>query len=101
MNVIHWLTSWYKENCNGDWEHSYGIKIETVDNPGWYVCVDLAETDVAGKQLLQKKVVISDEDWFEISSNGVYFKGYGDANKLEQLIKEFQQFTMSNNRDDS
>ena len=25
---------WYNGNCDGDWQHEYGIKIETVDNPG-------------------------------------------------------------------
>jgi hypothetical protein len=26
---------WYTKQCNGDWEHSYGIRIDTIDNPGW------------------------------------------------------------------
>lgn len=35
MNALEWLTSWYKTQCNGDWEHSYGIEISTIDNPGF------------------------------------------------------------------
>lgn len=34
-NIFEWLQKWYKSQCDGDWEHEYGIKIETVDNPGW------------------------------------------------------------------
>ncbi|WP_338708672.1 MULTISPECIES: Imm53 family immunity protein [Paenibacillus] len=37
MNTLKWLQNWYHENCNGDWEHSYDVKIDTVDNPGWSV----------------------------------------------------------------
>jgi hypothetical protein len=29
------LQVWYGAQCNGSWEHTYGIKIETLDNPGW------------------------------------------------------------------
>lgn len=37
MEMNDWLSNWHKLNCNGDWEHTYGIKIETLDNPGWLV----------------------------------------------------------------
>ena len=26
--VFVWLQEWYKNQCDGDWEHEYGIKIE-------------------------------------------------------------------------
>lgn len=38
------LAKWFVEQCNGDWEHSYGIKIHTISNPGWFVEVDLSYT---------------------------------------------------------
>lgn len=38
------LDTWFKEQCDGRWEHLYGIKIETTDNPGWLVTVDLDGT---------------------------------------------------------
>lgn len=43
-NVIKWLQDWYFENCNGDWEHTYGITIETLDNPGWQLKICLEDT---------------------------------------------------------
>ena len=33
------LEDWYADLCNGDWEHTGGIKIETLDNPGWCITV--------------------------------------------------------------
>ena len=39
-----WLARWYQSQCDGDWEHTYGIQIETLDNPGWSVSIDLFET---------------------------------------------------------
>ena len=38
------LEEWYARQCNGDWEHHYGVRVETIDNPGWRVRIDLAET---------------------------------------------------------
>lgn len=34
-DVLGRLERWYAAQCNGDWEHTYGITIETLDNPGW------------------------------------------------------------------
>jgi hypothetical protein len=42
------ICSWYAAQCNGDWEHKYGVRIDSLDNPGWQVAVDVAETDRAG-----------------------------------------------------
>jgi Immunity protein 53 len=36
IGLLTQLQSWYVAQCNGDWEHTCGISIETVDNPGWY-----------------------------------------------------------------
>ncbi len=46
MNVFQYVKEWYKENCDGDWEHQYGASINTLDNPGWEVRVDLAFTEL-------------------------------------------------------
>jgi len=45
--MIEWLQDWYKSQCDGDWEHYYGIKIVTLDNPGWDVTVDINNYNIA------------------------------------------------------
>jgi len=49
MNVLAELQRWYESQCNEDWEHQYGVKIDTLDNPGWSVIIDLDDTDLEGK----------------------------------------------------
>ena len=44
MKELEWLEQWYEKTCDGDWEHIYGISIDTLDNPGWRVRIDLRET---------------------------------------------------------
>jgi hypothetical protein len=33
-DVLTQIEQWYKSNCNGLWEHQFGLRIETLDNPG-------------------------------------------------------------------
>ena len=42
--MINWLQNWYTDQCNGEWEHEYGVNIQTSDNPGWIIDIDLAFT---------------------------------------------------------
>ncbi len=39
--ILRKLQNWYAAECDGDWEHQYGIKIDTIDNPGWRVEIEL------------------------------------------------------------
>ncbi len=49
MDELTWIQNWYAEQCNGDWEHCYGITIENLDNPGWKVDIPLTDTDLEEK----------------------------------------------------
>jgi Immunity protein 53 len=49
MNALQELQQWYQSQCNGDWEHTYGVKIDTLDNPGWSVTIELADTYLYGR----------------------------------------------------
>ena len=57
LAAISKLDKWYRDHCNGTWEHLLGIKIETTDNPGWLVTFkelklnQLALADVIGDLL--------------------------------------------------
>lgn len=67
------LAAWFAKQCNGDWEHSHGIKISTTDNPGWMVEISLTGTNClawmgSGKrdgmswELHEKKLLAYDEE---------------------------------------
>ena len=50
------LQLWYSRQCDGDWEHGLGIRIESLDNPGWSVRIDLKGTNLDGRDGLGRKV---------------------------------------------
>ena len=49
QSTLTWLQAWYMSNCNGDWEHGYGVSVKTLDNPGWMVRLELTGTPLNGR----------------------------------------------------
>ena len=84
------LQNWFANNCNGDWEHEYGVKIETIDNPGWCVKIELAGTP------LEDFVFFKNEDknsfynqWFDIKvENKIYIAFGSDLSELVNIFYE-------------
>ncbi len=92
MDSITWIQEWYASQCDGDWEHQCGVEIGTLDNPGWFLKVNLEETDLEGKLLEIKKIERTKEDWIHVWSDKYVFHGAGGALNLEELLKEFKNF---------
>lgn len=95
MNTLKWLQNWYYENCNGNWEHSYGVKIDTVDNPGWSVEINLAETYLEHTPFDSIEEERSDEDWFYCNVRDGVFHGAGGATNLEEILIHFKNWASS------
>jgi hypothetical protein len=84
-NNLEFLQDWYSSNCDGDWEHSFGIKIETLDNPGWAITIDLENTEWEDLQF-SKSEELSEDDWFNISAKEKKLIAYCDSKKLVYLL---------------
>jgi len=95
MEIIKWIEEWYSSQCDGDWEHDYGIKIDTLDNPGWSVKIDLSYTDFENIFIEKSLTEKSEHDWYSIRITDSTYKGYGDPGKLEFLLKSFKEIIES------
>ena len=62
-DVLTELQRWYLAQCNDDWEHSYGVTIDTLDNPGWSVRIDLADTALSDLGYERVETHRTDDDW--------------------------------------
>jgi hypothetical protein len=80
---------WYSSECNGDWEHSFGINIQTSDNPGWIVEIDLLETNLADRGDFFHEDRQSEDDWVIIRISNSKFTGSCDPNNLNKVLKDF------------
>lgn len=100
---LDWLAKWYLAQCNNDWEHSYGVKIDTLDNPGWTLEIDLRGTSLEGrlfKSMHGEPAEDLDEwqglgSWWVAESDGVLFKAACGPTDLSSVIGVFRQWAES------
>ena len=94
------LQKWYQSNCNEDWEHSFGVRIDTLDNPGWSVEIDLTDTC-----LQNGTIKISEDngedDWYIIETKDKKYIGNGDFSKLNKILEIFFEAFLPQNKDDN
>jgi hypothetical protein len=89
-----WLQKWYESQCDGDWEHEYGIKIETVDNPGWYVVINLIGTECEDHIFSPVEFEINEKDWYFClirDSNFVASCGSCNLSKVLQIFRSWAE----------
>ncbi|MFL9583444.1 immunity 53 family protein [Stenotrophomonas sp. AB1(2024)] len=91
--AISLLQKWYVRHCDGDWEHSYGVKIDTLDNPGWILTVDLADTEFSDSSLPRSRVDRSEDDWIQFEVSGQRYIACGGVFNLEEMILQFLDFS--------
>lgn len=96
MELINWISEWFKSNCDGDWEHESQIQIYTLDNPGWVVKIDLLNTSLEDLKVDYKLIENAPNDWYGISIKNSTFEGSGDLNKLYFLLEQFKKIVEAN-----
>ena len=93
MTNLDWLAKWFINECNGDWEHSFQIKIQTLSNPGWMLTIDLCETELEGIIMSYQEEIISDHIWFGFKIVDNVFVAFGHSSRLDFLIRIFVLLT--------
>ena len=89
------LESWFHRHCDGDWEHEFGIKIETLDNPGWCLTIPLERTELENEPFKTVSIERTELDWILCKKEKGRFEGYGGSKNLEELISRFLLFANS------
>jgi hypothetical protein len=94
-DLLAWLQDWYTARCDGEWENSYGVSIESLDNPGWWVKIDLTETPLAGRpfDLLERRA--SETDWLHCEVREGKFDAAGGPHNLGDIIAIFRAWCES------
>lgn len=89
------LQAWYAQQCNGDWEHRWGVEITTLDNPGWRVQIDLVGTALEGRDFKSFTEPVNALDfpgcdrWLDCSIKDDVWQGAGDETKLTPILQTF------------
>lgn len=89
MDVLKRLQNWYDSQCDGDWEHLYGVSIENLDNPGWMVTIDLIETDLKDKDFNEILEERTESNWIDCRVEENKFTGMGGTFNLTEILEVF------------
>jgi hypothetical protein len=81
-DLILALQNWYASQCNGIWEHSFGVEISNIDNPGWKVKI----TGTSAKKTININSERDEFDWIVVKGGEAEFIGYGGLKNLQELF---------------
>lgn len=87
-----WLQQWYQAHCNKDWEQGRRIHLETLDNPGWRLKVDLEDTELKNKNNQRIDIDRSEEDWIFCEVKNTKFDSGGGVENLPEILKVFRHW---------
>jgi hypothetical protein len=88
-DALFLLQRWYVQQCNDEWEHSYGVRIDTLDNPGWTFVVDLVDTAHASTTRDWSRVERSEHDWVHWRVHEDRFEAACGPTNLNEAILAF------------
>lgn len=86
---IEELQRWYASQCDGDWEHEFGIRIETLDNPGWTVEIDLEDTPLDGRAFPRFSDMAPEREWWTCEVSEGKFRASGGPPMLGRMLRAF------------
>ena len=91
-DLISRLEGWYVSQCNGTWEHGAGVSLQTLDNPGWSLAVDIAETEWANRPFSRMRIDRSEHNWLQCWLENGRFHAVGGPLNLREMIETFLWF---------
>ncbi|MCD6023228.1 MAG: hypothetical protein K0Q91_144 [Fibrobacteria bacterium] len=101
-STLERLQRWYSSQCDEDWEHSYGITLQTLDNPGWWLQVDLRDTSLEGRPFVKTERGLDSltdgdagADWISCKVEDEKFQGTGGPGNLEEILSLFLEWAES------
>ena len=102
MSTLTRLQAWYSRYCDEVWEHKHGVVIESCDNPGWWVKVDLAGTPLQSRPFAEVEQGV-DREGFPLGPRWMHCRvvrgvwhGAGDETQLEQVLERFLAWAEAN-----
>jgi hypothetical protein len=94
-DLLERLQNWFTAHCDGEREHQHGIKIESCDNPGWWVKIDLVGTPLHSQAFPPIRENVDEAD-FQLGARWIccrvtddIWHGAGDETKLPLILQSF------------
>lgn len=93
-NPLSNLAAWYESYCDGDWEHAQRIKIQTIDNPGFFVEINLIGTELEKIDYAATELE-NGSDWIDAyKSEDIKWVAACSPNMLNKVISLFLEWAL-------
>ena len=90
---LFWLTEWFSYQCDGDWEHSYGVSIRNNDGHSWSFKIRFGDTELENQPFESVDIRRSEKDWVSCSMNyGSIIEGNCGLLNLPEMLKIFRDW---------
>ena len=88
-NNLQRLEAWCAQQTIGRWDRSGAIRIETLGDPGWRVCVELRGTDLEQRTFDEVRHLCPGATWLHCRVRNGCFEGCGGPEMLETILARF------------
>jgi hypothetical protein len=85
--IMDLINKWLIINCNGDWEHEFGVRIISSDVPGWNIELDLSKTCLESTNFSYSEK--KEHSFIEINIIDNVFKAYCSLNYYNRCLSLF------------
>ncbi len=90
---LFWLTEWFAWQCDGDWEHCYGISIDNNDGQSWSFEIRFGDTELENQPFETIGIRRSEKDWVSCSmSYRDIIEGNSGLLNLPEMLKIFRNW---------
>ncbi|MBV8536011.1 MAG: immunity 53 family protein [Alphaproteobacteria bacterium] len=96
-DTLAWLIEWFAARCDGEWEHGQGVSIETIDNPGWMVKIELKDTRLEKVTFeTTEHNYSSDVSWYRCWVERGVFRAACGSRDLVSVLEIFRRWATEN-----
>ena len=81
-DLIEVLQRWYISQCDGDWEHAYGISIAAIHSSEWRVLIN----GIFDKKPISIEYKRAKVDWIHVKATESEFDGHGGIGNLREIL---------------
>lgn len=94
---LSWLLKWHHSQHDRDCGHSNRVLIGTIDNPGWYLKIDLSKTNLNISSFSIININRSENNWIYCCIENRLFKGFGGPFNFPEILRIFRDWAESKN----
>ena len=89
---FYWLMKWYTQKSKNGKHQNEDIKFGNIDNPGWYLMINLEGIQNDNRLFQPTKFQPTDLDWVSCKVENGIFMGFGGPYNLPELINIFREW---------